>query len=205
MFGLIPKDEKFFVMFKEMTVTIIEGAQLLKDMMDHFENPPLSQKMIKDVEHKADQLTHDIIKKLNKSFVTPLDREDIYALSAALDDILDLIDASAQRIVMYNVENTTPEAKELAFLILKSCQTIDKAVALLGGKHEPIAEYCVEVNALENEADRVCREAISRLFDEEKDPIQLIKWKEIYETLERATDKCEDAANILESVVVKNA
>jgi hypothetical protein len=205
MFGLIPKDEKFFVMFKEMTVTIIEGAQLLKDMMDHFENPALSQKMIKDVEHKADQLTHDIIKKLNKSFVTPLDREDIYALSAALDDILDLIDASAQRIVMYNVENTTPEAKELAFLILKSCQTIDKAVALLGGKHEPIAEYCVEVNPLENEADRVCREAISRLFDEEKDPIQLIKWKEIYETLERATDKCEDAANILESVVVKNA
>ena len=205
MFGLIPKDEKFFVMFKEMTTTIIEGAQLLKDMMDRFENPQLSQRMIKDVEHKADQLTHDIIKKLNKSFVTPLDREDIYALSAALDYILDLIDASAQRIVMYNVEKTTPEARELAFLILKSCQTIDKAVALLGGKLEPIAEYCMEVNSLENEADRVCREAISRLFDEEKDPIQLIKWKEIYETLERATDKCEDAANILESVVVKNA
>ncbi|MCM2264369.1 MAG: DUF47 family protein [Desulfuromonadales bacterium] len=205
MFGLIPKDEKFFVMFKEMTTTIIEGAQLLKDMMDRFEDPALSQRMIKDVEHKADHLTHEIIKKLNKSFVTPLDREDIYALSAALDDILDLIDASAQRIVMYNVDKTTQEAKELAFLILKSCQTLDKAVALLGGKLEPIAEYCMEVNSLENEADRVCREAISRLFDEEKDPIQLIKWKEIYETLERATDKCEDAANILESVVVKNA
>ncbi|NJC87701.1 MAG: DUF47 domain-containing protein [Desulfuromonas sp.] len=205
MFGLIPKDEKFFVMFKEMTTTIIEGAQLLKDMMDRFEDPQRSQKMIKDVEHKADHLTHDIIKKLNKSFVTPLDREDIYALSGALDDILDLIDASAQRIVMYNVEKTTPEARELAFLILKSCQTLDKAVALLGGKLEPIAEYCMEVNSLENEADRVCREAISRLFDEEKDPIQLIKWKEIYETLEKATDKCEDAANILESVVVKNA
>lgn len=205
MFGLIPKDEKFFVMFKEMTTIIIEGAQLLKDMMDHFENPRLSQKMIKDIEHKADHLTHDIIKKLNKSFVTPLDREDIYALSSALDDILDLIDASAQRFVMYNVDRPTPEAKELAFLILKSCQAIDKAVALLGGKLEPIAEYCMEVNSLENEADRVCREVISRLFDEEKDPIQLIKWKEIYETLERATDKCEDAANILESVVVKNA
>jgi len=205
MFGLIPKDEKFFAMFKEMTTTIIEGAQLLKELMDDFENPALSQKMIKDVEHKADQLTHDIIKKLNKSFVTPLDREDIYALSAALDDILDLIDASAQRVVMYNVEAPTPAAKELAFLILKSCQSIDKAVGLLGGKLEPIAEYCMEVNSLENEADRVCREAISRLFDEEKDPIQLIKWKEIYETLERATDKCEDAANILESVVVKNA
>jgi predicted phosphate transport protein (TIGR00153 family) len=205
MFGLIPKDEKFFVMFKEMTTTIIEGAQLLKDLMDHFEDPQLSQKLIKDVEHKADHLTHDIIKKLNKSFITPLDREDIYALSGALDDILDLIDASAQRIVMYNVDKPTPAAKELAFLILKSCQAIDKAVALLGGKLEPIAEYCMEVNSLENEADRVCREAVSQLFDEEKDPIQLIKWKEIYETLERATDKCEDAANILESVVVKNA
>jgi predicted phosphate transport protein (TIGR00153 family) len=205
MFGLIPKEEKFFALFKEMTVTIIEGANLLKDMMDNFVDPAASQRRIKDVEHKCDQLTHDIIKKLNKSFVTPFDREDIYALSSALDDIMDLIDASSQRFLMYNVEKPTPEAKELAFIILKSCQTIDKAVGILGGKLEPIAEYCVEVNALENEADRVCREAISKLFDEEKDAIQLIKWKEIYETLERATDKCEDAANILESVVVKNA
>ncbi len=205
MFGLIPKDEKFFAMFREMAQNTIAGAELLKDMLDHFDDPVASQKKIKDVEHVGDHLTHDIIKKLNKSFITPFDREDIYALSAALDDILDLIDASAQRVVMYNVEKPTPEAKELAFLILKCCQTISKAVGLLGGKLEPIAELCMEVNALENEADRVCREAISRLFDEEKDPIQLIKWKEIYETLERATDKCEDAANILESVVMKNA
>ena len=205
MFGLIPKDEKFFAMFKEMTWNILEGAELFKEMIDNFEDPAGSQRRIKDGEHKGDTITHDIIKKLNKSFVTPFDREDIYALSSALDDILDLIDASAQRFVMYNVEKPTPEAKELAFIILKACQPIDKAVSLLGKKMEHIAEYCVEVNALENEADRVCREAVSRLFDEEKDPIQLIKWKEIYETLERATDKCEDAANILESVVVKNA
>ncbi|HTG83062.1 MAG TPA: DUF47 domain-containing protein [Geobacteraceae bacterium] len=205
MFGLIPKDEKFFAMFKEMTWNIIEGAELFKQMIDNYEDPIGSQRQIKEIEHKGDSITHDIIKKLNKSFVTPLDREDIYALSSALDDVLDLIDASAQRFVMYNVEKPTPEAKELAFIILKSCQTIDKAVSLLGNKMEHIAEYCVEVNSLENEADRVCREAVSRLFDEEKDPIQLIKWKEIYETLERVTDKCEDAANILESVVVKNA
>ncbi len=204
MFGLIPKDEKFFQMFKEMTANTIKGAELLKEMIDDFEDPAGSQRRIKDAEHKGDSLTHDIIKKLNKSFVTPFDREDIYSLASKLDDIMDLIDASSQRLVMYNVEKPTPEAKQLAFIILKSCQALDKAVALLGGKLEPIAEYCVEVNALENEADRVCREAISRLFDEEKDPIQLIKWKEIYETLERATDKCEDAANILESVVVKN-
>ncbi|MDY0267847.1 DUF47 domain-containing protein [Trichloromonas sp.] len=205
MFGLIPKDEKFFQMFKEMGTIVTEGAELLRVMLNDFENPVESQRRIKDVEHRGDHQTHEIIKKLNKSFITPFDREDIYALSAALDDILDLIDASAQRIVMYNVEKPTPESKELAFIILKSCQTIERALARLGGKFEQIAEHCREVNALENEADRVCREAISRLFDEEKDPIQLIKWKEIYETLETATDKCEDAANILESVVVKNA
>lgn len=205
MFGLIPKEEKFFEMFKEMAATIIEGGRLLKEMLDDYSNPQDYQKKIKDIEHKGDQITHDIIRKLNKSFVTPFDREDIYALSAALDDILDLIDASSQRFVMYRVEKPTPEAKQLAFLISQGCNAVAKAVEHLGKTFEHIQEHCQEVNALENEADRVCREAIGRLFDEEKDPIQLIKWKEIYETLEKATDMCEDAANILESVVVKNA
>jgi uncharacterized protein len=206
MFGLIPKDERFFKIFKEMTTNIIEGAVLLKDMLDNFDDPMESQRRIKDVEHKGDALTHSIIQKLNKTFITPLDREDIYSLASKLDDILDLIDASAQRFVMYNVESTTPEAKTLGYLILQGCQAVDKAVGKLGNKtNEQIFESCVEINAIENEADRVSREAISRLFDEEKDPIALLKWKEIYETLEKATDKCEDAANILESVVVKNA
>ncbi len=206
MFGLLPKEEKFFQLFKEMTTNIIAGSQLLKDMLDNFENPAESQRKIKEIEHKGDSITHEIIQKLNKTFITPLDREDIYALASKLDDILDLIDASAQRIIMYNVESIPPEAKSLGFIILQSCQAVDKAVAMLCKKsNEQIFEACVEVNALENEADRVSREAISRLFDEEKDPIQLIKWKEIYETLEKATDKCEDAANILESVIVKNA
>ncbi|MFH1029606.1 MAG: DUF47 domain-containing protein [Pseudomonadota bacterium] len=206
MFGLIPKEEKFFKMFKDMTENIIEGAKLLKDMLDNFDNPNESQRKIKDVEHKGDSITHDIIQMLNKTFVTPLDREDIYSLASKLDDILDLIDASSQRVIMYNVDSIPPEAKSLGFIILQCCYAVDKAVAMLGKKtNEQIFAACVEINALENEADRVSREAISRLFDEEKDPIQLIKWKEIYETLERATDKCEDAANILESVVVKNA
>jgi predicted phosphate transport protein (TIGR00153 family) len=206
MFGLIPKEEKFFQLFKEMTTNIIEGAKLLKEMLDTFENPGKSQSRIKDLEHKGDSITHEIIQKLNKSFVTPLEREDIYSLASKLDDILDLIDASSQRLIMYNVEYIPSEAKSLGFIILQSCLAVDKAVAMLGKKsNEQIFEACVEINALENEADRVSREAIGRLFDEEKDPIQLIKWKEIYETLERATDKCEDAANILESVVVKNA
>jgi len=205
MFGLIPKEEKFFVLFKELACNIVEGALLFKEMLDDFSDPVASQKKIKQVEHIGDILTHDIVKKLNKSFVTPFDREDIYALSGALDDILDLIDSCAQRFVMYNVEQPTAAAKEMAFLILKSCQSLEGAISLLGSNLEQINRFCVEVNSLENEADRVCREAISRLFDEEKDPIQLIKWKEIYETLEHACDKCEDAVNILESVVLKNA
>ncbi|HIJ95881.1 MAG TPA: DUF47 domain-containing protein [Desulfuromonadales bacterium] len=205
MFGLIPKEEMFFEMFQEMGGTIITGAEKLKQMMDQFENSKIIQQEIKDIEHTGDSHTHAIISKLNKTFITPFDREDIYALAAALDDILDLIDASAQRFVMYRVEKPTVEAKELAFIIVRCCHTINNALKHLGKRHDDICEQCVELNALENEADKVCREAISRLFDEEKDPIQLIKWKEIYEILERTTDKCEDAANILESVVVKNA
>jgi predicted phosphate transport protein (TIGR00153 family) len=202
---MIPKEEKFFVLFKDAAQNIVEGARLLKEMVDDFSDPSAKQKQIKQVEHNGDILTHDIVRKLNKSFITPFDREDIYALSGALDDILDLIDTCAQRFVMYNVEKPTPTAQELAFIILKSCQALETAISLLGSNLEQIKQYCVEVNSLENEADRVCREAISRLFDDENDPIQLIKWKEIYETLERACDKCEDAVNILESVVLKNA
>lgn len=205
MFGLIPKEEKFFEMFQEMGVVLISGAERLKSMLDHYDNAPASQREIKDIEHQGDALTHAIIKMLNKTFITPFDREDIYALASALDDILDLIDASAQRFVMYRVEQPTIEARELAFIIVRCCHALNSALKHLGKRHDDICEQCVELNALENEADQVCREAISRLFDEEKDPIQLLKWKEIYEILERTTDKCEDAANILESVVVKNA
>lgn len=207
MFGLMPKDERFFEMFGEMSKIILEGADLLREMLANFAESKVIQKKIKDVEHKGDSKTHEIIQKLNKSFITPFDREDIYALASGLDNIIDLIDSSAQHIVMYNVDQPTPAAKELAFIIFKSCQNVDAAVSSLSksGKIEQISQYCVEVNSLENEGDVVCREAVSRLFQEERDPIQLIKWKEIYETLEMAIDKCEDAINVLESVVVKNA
>lgn len=205
MFGLIPKEEKFFEMFQEMGKIIVTGAERLKLMMDDYSNPAECQRAIKDIEHQGDVQTHKIIKMLNTTFITPFDREDIYALASALDDILDLIDASAQRFVMYRVQQPTMAAKELAFIIVRCCHTINSALNHLGKRHDDICEQCVEMNSLENEADKVCREAISQLFDDEQDPIQLIKWKEIYEILERTTDRCEDAANILESVVVKNA
>jgi predicted phosphate transport protein (TIGR00153 family) len=204
-FGLIPKEEKFFVMFQEMGQIIVSGAERLKLMLEEYDNPAEGQRAIKEIEHQGDAQKKRIITILNTTFITPFDREDIYALATALDSILNLIDASAQRFVMYRVEKPTVEAKELAFIIVRCCHTISIALNHLGKRHDDIHEQCVELNSLENEADNVCREAISRLFDDEKDPIQLIKWKEIYEILERTTDRCEDAANIIESVVVKNA
>lgn len=206
MFGLVPKEEKFFVMFKEMTKHILEGARLLKLMFDDFGNAHDYQLQIKETEHRGDVQTHEIIRTLNKSFITPFDREDIYSLASSLDEILDLIDASAQHVILYKVDRPTEAARELISIINQSCQAIAKAVALLGeDKLDEIAKLCVDVNTLENEGDHVCRAAIGRLFEEEKDPIQLIKWKEIYESLETAIDLCEDAANILESVVLKHA
>jgi predicted phosphate transport protein (TIGR00153 family) len=204
-FGLIPKEEKFFALFVEMGKIIVTGAERLKLMLENYDDPAQSQREIKEIEHLGDAQKKRIITTLNTTFITPFDREDIYALATVLDSILNLIDASAQRFVMYNIDKPTPEAKELAFIIERCCHTIAVALNHLGQRHDDIHEQCVELNSLENEADVVCREAISRLFDDEKDPIQLIKWKEIYEILERTTDKCEDAANIMESVVVKNA
>lgn len=205
MFGLIPKEEKFFILFQEMAKLLIEGAQKLKDLTENFDQIEHYQKKIKEVEHEGDKKTHEIIQKLNKTFITPIDREDIYDLASALDDILDLIDASAQRMFLYKIESVTTEAKNFAFIILKSCQAIEKAIRKMDKKHEEVNESFVEINELENEADKVLRESLGKLFSEEKDPIRLIKWKEIYETLERVTDKCEDVANIIETVVVKHA
>lgn len=205
MFGLIPKNEKFFEMFCHMGAIITRGAEELCRMMEGESDFNASQRRIKDIEHEGDTQTHQIIRTLNRTFVTPFDSEDIYALASGLDDILDLIDASAQRFIIYRVDVPTPAARELAEIILRSCNVVERALQHLGGDNEDICACCVEINALENEADRACREAITKLFDDEQDPIKLIKWKEIYETLEKATDKCEDAANILESVVMKNA
>ena len=137
---------------------------------------------------------------------TPIDREDILALASSLDDVIDLIDAAATRMLLFKVTEPTPHAKELGFLILKCVQELHKGISPLSSrKRDHIYEHCVEVNSLENEADRVCRDAIAFLFEHEKDPVAILKWKEIYETLETATDRCEDAANVLEGVAMKNA
>ncbi len=205
MFRILPTDHAFFDMFEKASLNIQEGAEILKDLLDNFIDIKEKARQIEEVEHRGDTITHDIVRKLNTTFITPIDREDILALASALDDIIDLIHAAATRIVLFKITESTPQAKELGFLILKSVRELNRGISLMGSKMNEVYDHCVEVNSLENEADRVCRDAIAYLFEHEKDPITIIKWKEIYETLETATDRCEDAANVLEGVALKNA
>ncbi len=205
MFRIIPREEAFFALFEKAAQNALDGAEILKDLLDTFEDVKEKARQIEEIEHKGDSLTHEIIKKLNTTFITPIDREDILALTSSIDDVIDLIHGAANRITLYKLTEPTPQAKELGFLILKSTRELHRGITHLAKKKEEVFEHCVEVNSLENEADRVCRDAIAQLFDKEKDPIYILKWKEIYETLETATDRCEDAANVLEGVALKNA
>jgi predicted phosphate transport protein (TIGR00153 family) len=202
---IIPKEEKFSDYFEQAAQNILRGAETLKTMMDLYLHPEESAKKLKDLEHEGDKITHEIVKKLNQTFITPIDREDIYSLTSALDDVLDLIEAAADRMVLYKIASPTPEARELSNIIYESSQEIEKAIVLLRGLDEVYYKHCVEINRLENAADRITRDAIARLFQGEYSPYEVIKWKEIYETLEAATDKCEDVANIIESVILKHS
>ena len=204
MFRIIPRDHAFFAMFEKAAQNAMDGAEVLKELLDTFEDVKEKARLIEEIEHKGDTITHEIVRKLNTTFITPIDREDILALASSLDDVIDLIHGAANRINIYNLTESTSQAKELGFLILKSTRELHRGVTRLSTKMDEVFEHCVEVNSLENEADRVCRDAIAQLFDREQDPIYILKWKEIYETLETATDRCEDAANVLEGVALKN-
>lgn len=204
MFNLIPREVAFFELFRKAAHNMIEGSRLLKDMMEDFRNPVEQARRIKDFEHIGDSITHDIALKLNQTFITPLDREDIHGLASALDDILDLVEAVADRFVVFKVAEPTETAIKLADILYQSAVAVGAGIDLLGKPHADVNTYCVRVNSLENEADRITRDAISKLFEEEKDPIAVIKWKEIYENFEEGTDRCEDVANILERIALKH-
>lgn len=204
MFSLIPREEAFFDLFRKAAHNMIEGSRLLKDMMEDFTNPVEKARRIKQVEHDGDTITHDIARKLNQTFITPIDREDIHDLASAIDDILDVVEAIADRFVLYKVEKPTEMAIKLSNILYQASEAVGAAVDLLGKSHTDMNEVSVRVNSLENEADRISREAISRLFDKETDPIAVIKWKEIYENFEAGTDRCEDVANILERIALKH-
>jgi uncharacterized protein len=202
-FRLIPREEKFYTDFQALAAELKHGASLLEEMLapDH----PIWDKAdeIKEVEHKCDFLTHEIIQRLNRTFVTPLDREDIHALARSLDDVMDAIDASATLMRLYRLESVRVGARELARTITASTDQVHLALEAME-KHKALTTHAIEINRLENEADRLHQTAVSRLFDDERDPIIVMKWKEALDLLEQATDRCEDVANVLEGVMVKH-
>jgi predicted phosphate transport protein (TIGR00153 family) len=202
-FRLIPREEKFFEDFTALADRIVSGATLLERML--ASDPPAWDValQIKQVENECDALTHNLIQRLNSTFVTPIDREDIHALATSLDDVMDAIDAAAGVLRRYRMASLRYGARELASLTWQAAMQMKVAVEALD-RRTGVHERAVEVNRLENSADDVHDEALRRLFEEERDAITLIKWKEVLDLLEEATDRCEDVANVLESAVVKH-
>ncbi|UCE06061.1 MAG: DUF47 domain-containing protein [bacterium] len=203
MLRFLPKEEKFFDMLAEAANNITEAAKMFHLMVKNESDLEKYSKMIKTLEHKGDQLTHEIINKLNKTFVTPFDREDIFDLCKALDNIIDYIDDAADRIVIFQMTSFSEEAKKLTQIIFSASEQIQQGISELHHL-EKIYPYCIEINRLENESDTVYRQGIARLFTNGYDPITIIKMKDFYDDLEMAIDMCEDVANVLEAICVKN-
>ncbi len=205
MVRLIPRDTRFFDLFADMAGNLGDGARLLKRTLDDFQDIEERVRQLKEIEHRGDDMTHNILTKLNQTFITPFDREDIYRLASSLDDVLDFIYAAGVRLTMYKITAAPEAASRLAEILIRQADQLSEAVGRLGKRRDNVLDNCVEINRLENEADQIARTAIAGLFEKEKDPISLIKLKELYEVLETATDKAEDAANVLEGVVLKGA
>ena len=202
-FSLLPRERRFFGEFVTLGVELHKGALLLKEMLAGNEPDMQKADAIKDIEHACDKLTHGIVVQLNRTFVTPLDREDIHALASSLDDVMDAIDAAAAVIRLYKIQQVRTGARRLAAIVCDAVACTGQALAALE-KRDGVLELAARISQLEHEADRVHQDAIVGLFEQERDPIAVIKWKEIYDFLEAATDRCEDVANLLEGVVVKN-
>jgi hypothetical protein len=203
MFRLIPREEKFYADFIAMADQVKKAAGLLIEMFESDQPIAAKAQEIKEIEHKCDFLTHEIIQRLNKTFVTPIDREDIHSLATTIDDVIDAIDMAAGLVPLYRIDKVRFGARELTKLIAAQADVLRRALVALE-KRTGVLDLTVEINRIEAEADKVYKEALGRLFDEERDPIAVIKWKEILSLLEQATDRCEDVANLLENVVVKH-
>src|SRR6266851_9512635 len=205
MFNLIPKEVRFFDLFEQQSQHMIKGAALLHEMVHNFSDARAKTHQIKEVEHQGDQITHEIVKRLNTTFITPIDREDIHALATRLDDVLDYIEAAAERLVVYRIKEPTSACRALAEVIVHQTHSMDRAIKCLRTMDPGFHEHAVEVNRLENTADALLRDSLAALFEEQGDPIEVIKWKEIYETMEIVTDRCEDVANVIEGIILKMA
>lgn len=207
---LMPREGHFFVLFDNHAKLIVDGSLALVEVLRHYENVTdraTGIKAIEDAEHAADRVTHDTVQLLHTTFVTPFDRDDIHRLISRMDDILDLIQDAAESLVLYDIQKVTPQATELAELVRRCAERVQSAVGLMASMADApaILKICREIDKLETDADKVMRSAISELFRNETDTRQLIKLKAVYEALESATDKCQDVANVIESVVLENA
>jgi len=202
---LLPRDEKFFDLFEQQSENIAAAARVLEQLTLEPGDAKAKAQQIKDLEHAGDALTHELVRRLSTTFLTPIDREDIYALSGRLDDVLDLIDAVADRMVLYKITEPTDGCVGMAKVIVKAADETDRAVRCLRTLSPFYHKHCVEVNRLENEADRLLRDELAVLFDGKMDAIEVIKWKEVYETMEAVTDRCEDVVNVIEQTVLKMA
>jgi predicted phosphate transport protein (TIGR00153 family) len=205
--SFIPHEQKFFELFVEAGQNLVKIAEALKDLLDDWTALDAKVQNITDLEHQGDSITHQIIALLHKSFVTPFDREDIALLAHSLDDVADFIHAAVDAMYIYRIERPTERAVELAVIIHEATLEIAKALPFLrkGKELTRMLTCCVDLNRLENEADRVARKALAELFEDHKDTAYIIKWREIYEHMESATDRAEDVANVLEGVALKNA
>jgi predicted phosphate transport protein (TIGR00153 family) len=201
---ILPRERSFFKMFNEQAENVQAGAQAMVEMLEHYEDPKAGASRVESYEHIGDTITHNIMRRLNQTFITPFDREDIHELASKIDDVIDLVDAAATRLVTYGVKTIRPGVLDLAKTVRDASAQVVAAVGVLE-KEDHVLDHCIEINRLENLADRQCQNLLATLFEQEKDPVQIIKWKEIIETLEFATDKCEDVANVIETVTLKNA
>ena len=206
-FPFIPREEKFFDLFQASAENMVKAAQNLKEMVTEWEHVEGKVAEITELEHKGDTITHEIMSRLNRTFVTPFDREDIAQMAHSLDDVTDFIHSAADSMLLYKVARPGERAKELADIILQGTEEIEKVLPQLKKRIilSSVLKRCVEINRLENLADRVYRSAIAELFDDSTDMAHIIKWREIYSHMESATDRCEDVADVLEGVAIKHA
>ncbi len=205
-FPFMPREEKFFDLFEASAQNMVKAAEKLKELVYTWENVEGTVSEITELEHEGDTITHQIMDQLNRTFVTPFDREDIAQLAHSLDDVTDFIQAAADAMFIYKVERPGQSARELSDAIVQSAAEVERAMPQLRhrGQLQQIPERCVEINRLENVADRVFRSAMAELFADTTDIAEIIKWREIYEHMESATDRCEDVSNVLEGVALKH-
>jgi len=200
----MPHDGDFFELFQKQAENIVVGAQAFVGMLEHYTGVPEQVQRIKAIEHNGDEITHQIFRKLNQTFITPFDREDMHQLCSTLVDVIDLIDAAASRFVLYRVVVIRQGTTELCKVLSAATVELKDAIYAMQSPDKALHRV-IEINRLENESDRICRTLIAQLFEEEKNPVEIIKWKEIFEVMETAVDKCEDVSNVIESVILKNA